>query len=166
MNVPELASALGITRQQVYRCHRLGMPIDSVAAAVAWRETNLDPSQRKGGRIDRPAAPAAASPDKPPTTARMDLQQERARESRMRADWIAMQMRLKAETHYPAEYVAREWNRLIIETRTALMQIPERLVSEIRVLHDVVVDPALIESHIETALHRLAAADNAESSIA
>ncbi len=65
----DLADALGVTPQQVWRLSRRGMPLSSVRAAREWRAANLDPSQAREFRVDtrrraqpsKPAAPALAS---------------------------------------------------------------------------------------------------------
>lgn len=43
----ELATGLGISQANVSKLVRLGMPQHSIAAARAWRESNLDPARAK-----------------------------------------------------------------------------------------------------------------------
>jgi len=44
MNQTQLAEALGMSRQQLYRLKRRGMPVDSVESALSWRSKHLDPA--------------------------------------------------------------------------------------------------------------------------
>jgi hypothetical protein len=48
----ELADGLDISTRQVRKLVARGMPTDSLKAALAWRSANLEPTQRKGSRID------------------------------------------------------------------------------------------------------------------
>ena len=52
MKITELAKQLGISRQVLHRHIKRGCPSDSLEAAIAWRERNLDFTQTKAWRID------------------------------------------------------------------------------------------------------------------
>lgn len=55
-----MAEALGdVSKSQVDRLYRLGMPRTSVEAARSWRLANLELSRTADSRIDRPQQPAA-----------------------------------------------------------------------------------------------------------
>ena len=47
-----LAQLLGISGAMASKCAKRGMPVHSVEAARAWRESHLDPARRKGQRFD------------------------------------------------------------------------------------------------------------------
>ena len=47
LTITALAAALGISRAAVAKCHRFGMPIDSIEAARAWRAAHLNPARMK-----------------------------------------------------------------------------------------------------------------------
>ena len=51
MNKTELARALGISRQMIYKLIDQGMPIDSVESAKQWRKMNLNPYRTKQYRL-------------------------------------------------------------------------------------------------------------------
>jgi len=91
-----------------------------------------------------------------------DLTKERARESRLKGDLLQLQIEEKSGSLIPAEGVEREWQALIVAARTELMLSVEKILQAIHTLYAIDVDPALIESHIETALNRLAAAEDDE----
>ena len=47
----ELASALGISRQMIYKLIKQGMPAGSVESAKHWRKMNLNPYRTKQYRV-------------------------------------------------------------------------------------------------------------------
>lgn len=49
-----MAGLLGVSKSQVSRDSKAGMPMSSADEARAWRLVNLDPSRTVAGRIDRP----------------------------------------------------------------------------------------------------------------
>ncbi|SNX59260.1 hypothetical protein SAMN06296273_0701 [Nitrosomonas ureae] len=51
MRICDLSQGLGISRQMVVKLKKRGMPTDSLQAAIAWRESNIDPFRSKSGRI-------------------------------------------------------------------------------------------------------------------
>lgn len=59
-----MAEALGdVSKSQVDRLFKAGMPRHSVEAARAWRLDHLDLSRTAGGRIDRPQPPNSSQPE-------------------------------------------------------------------------------------------------------
>ncbi len=58
-SVRAMAAALGVSKSQVDRDAKNGMPMDSPDAAQAWRRAHHDLSRTVHGRIDRPQAPGA-----------------------------------------------------------------------------------------------------------
>ena len=57
MNKTELARALGISRQMVYKLINQGMPVDSVDSAKQWRKKILNPYKTKEYRVGLMQAP-------------------------------------------------------------------------------------------------------------
>ena len=51
MKKTELARALGISRQMVYKLIKQGMPADSVESSKQWRKMNLNPYRTKQYRV-------------------------------------------------------------------------------------------------------------------
>lgn len=88
-----------------------------------------------------------------------NLTKERARESRLKGDLLQLQVQEKAGALIPADAVEREWQSMIVAARSELLLLPDRIAHEIKALHGVEIDPALIESHIHDALNRLAASE-------
>jgi hypothetical protein len=64
-SIRQMAAALGVSKSQVDRSAKAGMPLDDVDAARAWRLAHQDLARTVDGRIDRPA-PAARPPAPPP----------------------------------------------------------------------------------------------------
>lgn len=62
MNIPknqsDLARMLGIAKSAVCSQHKRGMPVTSLEAAQAWRESHLGPARRKGERFDQHRKPS------------------------------------------------------------------------------------------------------------
>ena len=61
VGVTKLAAALGISKGQVSKLVKRGMPADSVEAAIQWRDDNLRPEWRKGA--DRPVTEKDVEPE-------------------------------------------------------------------------------------------------------
>ena len=51
MNKTDLARALGISRQMIYKLIDQGMPANSVESARQWRKMNLNPYRTKQYRV-------------------------------------------------------------------------------------------------------------------
>jgi phage terminase Nu1 subunit (DNA packaging protein) len=88
-----------------------------------------------------------------------NLTKERARESRLKGDLLQLQIQEKAGALIQADTVEQEWQSLIVAARSELLLLPDRIAHEIKALHNVEIDPALIEAHIYDALNRLAASE-------
>jgi hypothetical protein len=69
-SIRRMAAALGVSKSQVDRDAKAGMPLDDVDAARAWRLAHQDLARTVDGRIDRPAP--AARPVAPPRPAADD----------------------------------------------------------------------------------------------
>ena len=77
----EIAEALGLTRQRVSILVKKGMPIDSVEAAVAWRQSQEDARTRK--------APVAVPAELDDGTLAQTIAEHRTLVSRARGVWLA-----------------------------------------------------------------------------
>lgn len=84
------------------------------------------------------------------------LTKERARESKLKGDLLELQIKEKAGTLIPAADVEREWQALIVATRSELLVLPDKIANAIKTLYGIDVDPNLIEGHVHEALQHLA----------
>lgn len=84
------------------------------------------------------------------------LTKERARESKLKGDLLELQIQEKAGTLIPAADVEREWQALIVATRSELLVLPDKIANAIKTLYGIDVDPSLIEGHVHEALQHLA----------
>lgn len=85
-----------------------------------------------------------------------NLTQERARESRLKGDLLQLQIQEKSGVLIPADAVEQQWTALVVACKTELLLIPDKLAAMLKALHDIDIDPALIEQPINDALARLA----------
>jgi hypothetical protein len=153
LNQAELARRLGLSRAAVTRNKKLGMPVDSVAAAQAWREARQNVAQRKplplaprppdrsegGGHVD----PAADPPDEHRDAARTrreiaDANIAEMEEARMRRELIrvsAVQAQLAVD---------------FATTRDALLQIPARMGPLLAAEGD----PAQVQNLLHAEIHQ------------
>ena len=61
-SIRQMATSLGVSKSQVARDAKAGMPMQDVESARAWRLANQDLARTVDGRIDRPAAGADVPP--------------------------------------------------------------------------------------------------------
>ena len=59
----KLAKLWGVTRVSVHKMTKRGMPLDSIAAAEAWRAENSDAVRLKGGKASDKAQPLPDTPE-------------------------------------------------------------------------------------------------------
>lgn len=62
-SIRQMATALGVSKSQVDRDARAGMPMHDVDAARAWRLAHQDLTRTVDGRIDRPSPASRPAPD-------------------------------------------------------------------------------------------------------
>lgn len=84
------------------------------------------------------------------------LASTRARESQLKGDLLQLQIQEKAGALVQAAAVEQEWLALVTAARTELLMLADRLAHEIKALHGIDIDRALIENRIQEALTRLA----------
>jgi phage terminase Nu1 subunit (DNA packaging protein) len=84
MTQSDLARALGLSKQAISKLKGQGMPVDSVAAAQAWREARQNVAQRK------PAPDAAAAASRRTNPMRDELGGDRLSHRVSEADRIAV----------------------------------------------------------------------------
>jgi phage terminase Nu1 subunit (DNA packaging protein) len=84
MTQSDLGRALGLSKQAISKLKGQGMPVDSVAAAQAWREARQNVAQRK------PAPDATAAPSRRPDPMRDELGGDRLSRRVSEADRIAV----------------------------------------------------------------------------
>ena len=61
-SIRQMAAALGVSKSQVARDAKAGMPMQDLDAARAWRLANQDLTRTAEGRIDRAAMPTSRPP--------------------------------------------------------------------------------------------------------
>lgn len=83
------------------------------------------------------------------------LAQERARESRLKGDLLQLQIQEKSGTLIPAAAIEASWIALVLACKTELLMIPDKLVSAMKSLYGIDVDPDIFERPINDALERL-----------
>jgi phage terminase Nu1 subunit (DNA packaging protein) len=84
MTQSDLGRALGLSKQAISKLKGQGMPVDSVAAAQAWREARQNVAQRK------PAPDAAAAASRRTDPMRDELGGDRLRQRVSEADRISV----------------------------------------------------------------------------
>ncbi|MEJ1470946.1 MAG: hypothetical protein RPU59_07765 [Candidatus Sedimenticola sp. (ex Thyasira tokunagai)] len=85
-----------------------------------------------------------------------NLSAARAREANLKADMLEIQLAEKAGEVVLAEEIERAWLSMVMAAKTELLTLPDKLVTQIKTLHSVDVDPGLIEASIHDSLHHLA----------
>ncbi|MCC7325566.1 MAG: hypothetical protein IT521_02010 [Burkholderiales bacterium] len=121
-----------------------GMPTDSVEAAVAWRDQNLDPSLRK--EIRQPdRADSVPAP----------------RNWRERRDQVAVEKAVHGLAIERGEYVSREvvkatWSALVLNFRSRMLHLPRKLASELASASTPTECETIVEDAVHEALHELA----------
>lgn len=142
---------------------KLGMPVDSVEAAQAWREARQNVAARKplpGGRSGsnpppvyaKPPAPPPPPPQQPETFAFPDEDHQAARTRREIAEANLAEMR-EAEERRDLIRVAAVKTQLatvFATTRDALLQIPARLAPLLAADSD----PASVQNTLHAEIHQ------------
>lgn len=141
----EIASDLGLTQAAVSNAlNALGL------SKHEWEAMSLQDARKLLIRHYSEVAAGRGGNDQ------YNLTKERARESRLKGDLLQIQIQEKAGALVPAAAIEQEWTGLIVAARTELLLLPGKIAHEIKALHGVEIDPALIETHVHAALNRLA----------
>jgi phage terminase Nu1 subunit (DNA packaging protein) len=151
MNQSELAEALGMSRQVVSRLKQQGMPVDSLAAAQAWREARQNVAQRK-------PLPALTSLDDFSGDDFGSEDRDAARTRRERAEADISEMHA-AKLRRELIRVAAVQDALATDyatTRDALLQIPARMGPLLAAESDPAAVQNLLHAEIHEALMQLA----------
>lgn len=144
-----IARALDVHPAVVTRQRRMGMPIDSIEAARAWREQHLSIAHRKPAPGETPAAP------RPGDRRSLAFQLDRARRERAQADLAEMKAADLAKSLVRVDEVRRQWAVIASEVCTALLQIPAR-VAPVLAQRDVASVRHTLDLEIRGVLERLA----------
>ena len=164
----ELAAALDMSQANVTKLKKQGMPVDSVAAAQAWRESRQNVAARKPAPPGLTLAPdidsAPIYPPKSFDAARMpeyrdmpDEDHQAARTRREIAEANLAEMREAEERGklIRADAIRATWAARIASTRDALLQIPSRLAPVLAAETDLAAVTLLLEDEIRQALAEL-----------
>lgn len=84
------------------------------------------------------------------------LTRARTREAEASAELKQLQIMEKSGTLVSRAEIEPRMNAMVTAARTELLTLPDKLVSEIKALHGIDVDPSLIEDRIHEALNHLA----------
>lgn len=132
-----LGRALGLSPAAITKLKQQGMPVDSVAAAQAWREQKLNIAARKpqpaglgSGAAAEPAVAAAFPPlggDQGGDYGDEDFQMARTRREIAEANLAEMREAELEGKLIRVDAVRAAWSRGMAATRNALLQVPPRL---------------------------------------
>ena len=164
----ELAAALDMSQANVTKLKKQGMPVDSVAAAQAWRESRQNVAARKPAPPGLTLAPAIDSmpiyPSKSFDAARMpeyrdipeeDHQAARTRREIAEANLAEMREAEERGKLIQVSAIRATWAARIASTRDALLQIPSRLAPVLAAETDLAAVTLLLEDEIRQALAEL-----------
>lgn len=157
-----LAELLNISRSTCSALAQRGMPTDSVQAAQAWRESNLDPARRKDG-------PQAREPveEHRPFDARLEsFDQARTRDKVAEANLREMTAAKRRGELIEVEAVKSVLGIFFSEARDALLQIPARIAPLLAAEQDPAKVQTLLGAEIHQALVQLAGASDAIQGLA
>lgn len=156
-NQSHLAELLGLARSAVSAQVKRGMPVDSVEAAKAWRDANIDPARRKSQKFDRhyQAGPPASNP---PATARQpseddlgeDFKAARTRREISEANLSEMRESEERRDLIRVAAVKSALATAFAATRDGLLQIPARLAPMLAAD----TDPASVQNLLHQEIHR------------
>jgi phage terminase Nu1 subunit (DNA packaging protein) len=155
-----IAQALGISKSQCSDLVKRGMPIDSVDAAQAWREANLDPARRKGGPGGSTPRPAESSAW--PETFDEARTRDKTAEANLREMTAAKRRGELIEVAAVRTVMAQSYSTI----RDALLQIPARMGPLLAAETDPAQVQNLLHAEIHTALTELAGASDSVQAIA
>ena len=139
-----IAQALGISKSQASDLVKRGMPIESVDAAQAWREANLDPARRKGGPGASTPSPAESSPW--PETFDEARTRDKSAEANLREMTAAKRRGELIEVAAVTAALAHDY----AATRDALLQIPARMGPVLAAESD----PAQVQRRLYDEIHQ------------
>jgi phage terminase Nu1 subunit (DNA packaging protein) len=139
-----IAQALGISKSQCSDLVKRGMPLDSVDAAQAWRESHLDPARRKGG--PRASQQPAAQPSERPESFDEARTRDKVAEANLREMAAAKRRGELIEVAAVRAVLAQDY----ATTRDALLQIPARMGPLLAAESD----PAQVQNLLHTEIHQ------------
>jgi phage terminase Nu1 subunit (DNA packaging protein) len=148
----DLAAALGVSQGRVSQLKAEGMPVDSVAAALAWRETHQNVAARKP-LPESSAAGVSRSPG-----GAMDESRTAARTRREIAEASLAEINLahRRRELILVSAVRNEMARAFAMTRETLLQLPARLAPLLAAETDSARAELLLRTELHHALTSLA----------
>jgi phage terminase Nu1 subunit (DNA packaging protein) len=168
----ELAAALDMSQANVTKLKKQGMPVDSVAAAQAWRESRQNVAARKpappGLTLTQAIDSMPIYPPKSFDAARMpeyrelpDEDHQAARTRREIAEANLAEMREAEERGklIQVSAVRATWATRIASARDALLQIPARIAPVLAAETNLAAVTLLMESELRQALAELSRED-------
>ncbi|MEY2892665.1 MAG: hypothetical protein RJA98_2573 [Pseudomonadota bacterium] len=167
LSIRKMAEALGVSKSQVDRDAKAGMPMSDVAAARAWRHKQHDPSRTVEGRIDRPAArstagaalpepslPAAASDDDEPAQASDtdEYRKHRAERERIRKEREQLELNELLGLLINVDEAKRLAYTAFRQIRDAVLNVPARVQDQLAAETDAFRCGQLLEDQLNQAL--------------
>lgn len=157
-----LAELLGISRSSCSALASRGMPTDSLEAAQAWRERNLDPARRKDGtRSDEPIREPNPSDEQPES-----FDQARTRDKIAEANLREMAAAKRRGELIEIAVVVAQLGKDYATTRDTLLQIPARMAALLAAESDPAVVQVMLHAEIHQALVQLSGTSDAIQDIA
>jgi transcriptional regulator with XRE-family HTH domain len=141
-SIRQMAVALGVSKSQIARDAKAGMPLADVSAARAWRLANQDLTRTAEGRIDRPTTSREARRDEPDdeddetraTTSDEDTaiyRAERAKREGIRREREQLQLEQERGNLVDVQEVARQQFTAQRLTRDRVEMVPARVAPEL-----------------------------------
>ena len=112
----DIAKALGIAPSRVTALKLLGMPVNSVAAALAWRQEHLHPGKVKPTLADRP-----------PSIEGESFSEARARREIAEADKAEIELAQLQDVLINREAIEMAMETAFRQIRDTILSVPDRL---------------------------------------
>lgn len=157
----DLARELGVTKGRISQLKAQGMPVDTITAARAWYQENVDQ------RLSPKLIPGIQLPPKDQLAAIVenayDIQQARAKREHHEANLAEMRERQMSGELVEAAKVTRIVTTLAAMARSGFERIPDKLADRLSVLNEPSECHALLMLEIDQVLDDLASgAENME----
>lgn len=153
-----IGRALGLSPAAITKLKGQGMPVYSIEAAQAWRESRQNVAARKPLPVAATVAPARPAPPPAPDDEDdrvPDFQESRAR--REAADAALAELKVRKERGLLIEKapVIAQFAKQIAAAREALLTIPARLAPILAAETDARRAQALLDAEIRTAINAI-----------
>lgn len=151
----QIAAALQVDKALVSRYKGMGMPVDSIEAARAWKDANIRAriQDRPPADVGTPAAPASAAPP--------DYWLERARREQAEAAIAELRRGEMQGELIRVSAVRAAMTNAYVTAREGILNIPARLAPQLAAESDPAVVQELLQAELHGVLTALAGAPGA-----